>query len=280
MLMMKKVNRKDWIACIIITIIAVIYPDCFGILPIIASVCMVYIVSGFPDDNNECREGDKKTYFLIFVSTGIAYFIYFMIGSGQWNNGLVLQNEIIILPTYAILFVYVIPLIWLRKQKNLNIRKMFSFDKETRKISLLICIIYFYYSCAQISIYYIESSIISKWMPLHMMVQSFWVAAVAEELFFRGYIYNLLKKVCCTTYAQMVSSLIFTFSHFNLLIKLINEGVTVQIIINYISIFVLGWCSAFIYEKRKNLIPSIVLHTCVNDFFKYFIILGIQNLSS
>jgi membrane protease YdiL (CAAX protease family) len=113
-----------------------------------------------------------------------------------------------------------------------------------------------------------------------MMVQSFWVAAVAEELFFRGYIYNLLKKVCCTTYAQMVSSLIFTFSHFNLLIKLINEGVTVQIIINYISIFVLGWCSAFIYEKRKNLIPSIVLHTCVNDFFKYFIILGIQNLSS
>lgn len=279
MLMKNKViNWKDWIACISITVAAVVYADCFGVLPIIASVCMLYAVSGFTVDNDEMKEKKGITIFIILISTVIAYYIYFMIGSGQWNRGLVIQKEIIILPTYAMLFIYIVPVIWMARQKNHCLKGFFLFDRETRKLSFLICIIYIYYSFARVSVYYTESKMISGLMPVHMMAQAFWVASVAEELFFRGYIYNLLKKVCLAKQARMISALIFTFSHFNLLFKVINEGMTVQIITNYISIYILGWCCAFIYEKKKSLIPCIVLHACVDNFFKYLIILGIQNL--
>lgn len=271
------INWKDWIACFVITVVAVAYSDSFGILPIIASLCMLYAVSGFPPDNNELEEKKSVTIFIISVSTGIAYFIYFMIGSGQWNNGLVIHNEIIIFPTCAMLFIYIMPLIWMIRQKNHCIREIFSFDRETRKVTLLICVIYIYYSFARISFYYTESKMISEWMPMHMIIQSFWVAAVAEELFFRGYIYNLLKKVCHAKKARILSAFIFTFSHFNILFKLMDEGISLPIITNYISIFILGWSCAFIYEKKKSLIPCIVLHACVNNFFKYLLIMGIQN---
>lgn len=278
MLDKRNINWKDWIACCVITVISVAYSDSFGILPIIASLCILYEISGFPPDNNKIDEKKWVTIFELSVSTGVAYFIYFMIGSGQWNNGLVIHNEIIIFPTYAMLFIYITPLIWMARQKNSCIKETFSFDRETRKVTILICAIYFYYSLARISVYIEESKMISEWMPIHMMIQSFWVAAVAEELFFRGYIYNLLKKICYVKKARILSAFIFTFSHFNIIFKIVEEGISLYIIANYISIFILGLACAFIYEKKRSLIPCIVLHTCVDNFFKYLLILGAQNI--
>jgi len=162
-------------------------------------------------------------------------------------------------------------------QKSDVLKNSFRLDRESAKITFIMLIVFIYHSLARISPYLQERLNVSDNMAIHMIVQAFFVAALAEELFFRGYLYNLLKKTCRICVAQHISAFIFTFSHFNLLFRALNEGLVFRVFSNYIAIYFLGWTMAYIYERKKSLIPCILFHACIDSAIKYIFILVLNN---
>ncbi|MBU1862678.1 MAG: CPBP family intramembrane metalloprotease [Candidatus Omnitrophica bacterium] len=81
-----------------------------------------------------------------------------------------------------------------------------------------------------------------------------------EEIFFRGFCYNAIKKKWGVRAAMIVTASFFAFIH--------------QSTFSFIPIFFLGFILAYLYEKRGTLIPSITLHIVHNSLFiGYFFLL-------
>lgn len=76
------------------------------------------------------------------------------------------------------------------------------------------------------------------------------VAPVAEEIFFRGFIYGGMRNLWGVGWGMVVSSVVFALVH-------ITPGVLVPI-------FVIGLVLAYLYERTGSLWPSIILHALVN----------------
>jgi membrane protease YdiL (CAAX protease family) len=79
------------------------------------------------------------------------------------------------------------------------------------------------------------------------------LAPIAEEILFRGIIYNSMRQKHQMWSALLFSSLIFAFVHGQL--------------IHFGEIFIMGLLLAYLYERTKSLVPSIVLHIAVNLLF-------------
>lgn len=76
------------------------------------------------------------------------------------------------------------------------------------------------------------------------------IAPIAEELIFRGLIYNRAKAYFGHIYAVILSSLIFAFYHGNA--------------VQFIYALVIGLMMAYIYEKFGSLKAPIIFHICCN----------------
>jgi len=76
------------------------------------------------------------------------------------------------------------------------------------------------------------------------------VAPVAEEIFFRGFLYGGMRNLWGVGWGLVVSSVVFALVH-------LTPGVLVPI-------FVIGLVLAYLYERTESLWPSIVLHALVN----------------
>lgn len=76
------------------------------------------------------------------------------------------------------------------------------------------------------------------------------LAPVAEEIFFRGFLYGGLRARIGVIGAMLASTLFFTALHFS--------------IDAFIPIFVLGLFLAWLYEKTGSLYPGIILHAANN----------------
>ncbi len=76
------------------------------------------------------------------------------------------------------------------------------------------------------------------------------IAPIAEETFFRGFMYGGLRGRIGAVGAMLVSTLFFTALHFS--------------IDQFIPIFFLGLFLAWLYEKTGSLYPGILLHATNN----------------
>lgn len=76
------------------------------------------------------------------------------------------------------------------------------------------------------------------------------VASVAEEAFFRGFVYSALRKRFGVWTGIFVSAIIFALFHARLWL--------------FIPVAVMGAILAFLYEKEKSLGPSILVHALNN----------------
>jgi hypothetical protein len=83
------------------------------------------------------------------------------------------------------------------------------------------------------------------------------LAPVTEELLFRGFLQNWLKKHLGRNPALFFSSLAFAFFHFSFL-----QGLNNIPIIS--TLFILGLALGFIYERQHSLSASILLHSFFN----------------
>jgi membrane protease YdiL (CAAX protease family) len=79
-----------------------------------------------------------------------------------------------------------------------------------------------------------------------------------EEIFFRGFAYNLFKKTIGIFWGVLVSALFFAYIHANLA--------------SFFPIFCLGILLAYLYEKTGSLIPSITVHVIHNSLSLIFLL--------
>lgn len=86
------------------------------------------------------------------------------------------------------------------------------------------------------------------------------VAPIAEEIFFRGFLYGGLRGRIGVVGAMLVSTVFFTALHLSLEL--------------FIPIFVLGLFLAWLYEYTGSLYPGMMLHAANNAFslILYFIL--------
>jgi len=100
----------------------------------------------------------------------------------------------------------------------------------------------------------LASKLINKgqpgWLRLYMGWLVMFVAPVAEETFFRGYVYAVFWKRWGTTVGLLLSSLLFALVHMYLL--------------HFLPVFLLGLVLGLAYEWRKTLVTPIVAHSVMN----------------
>lgn len=76
------------------------------------------------------------------------------------------------------------------------------------------------------------------------------VGPVIEELFFRGFIYNALKRYAGTIASAIITAAIFSALHTN--------------IVGFLPIMILGLLLAYLYEKTGTLVAPITVHIIHN----------------
>jgi len=91
---------------------------------------------------------------------------------------------------------------------------------------------------------------------------------LVEEIFFRGVMYNAIKRKIGVFWGIVITSVLFSFLHTHAL---------EYFLVGFIPIVVLGVVLAYLYEKTGSLIPSFTLHVLNNlgsvimvFAFKYF----------
>jgi len=91
---------------------------------------------------------------------------------------------------------------------------------------------------------------------------------IIEEIFFRGVMYNAVKRKLGVFRAILITSALFSFLH---------THAFEYFLVGFIPIMILGMALAYLYEKTGSLIPSITLHVLNNVgsvfmvfLFKYF----------
>jgi len=82
---------------------------------------------------------------------------------------------------------------------------------------------------------------------------------VIEEVFFRGFMYNTVKKRFGVLIAMLLSAGVFSALHTN--------------IAGFLPIMILGILMAYLYEKTSSLIPSIAVHILHNSIIVGFVFL-------
>lgn len=88
------------------------------------------------------------------------------------------------------------------------------------------------------------------WTLIYLAVVLVVVTPVAEELFFRGYLYAALRSRWGRPASLLVSAAVFSVFHFY--------------IIQLLPIFVAGLLFALLYEHRGSLVAPVVAHALVN----------------
>ena len=85
------------------------------------------------------------------------------------------------------------------------------------------------------------------------------VAPITEELIFRGMMYPLLKKGMGVLWGCIISSLIFSFIHYNIL--------------SFSVLFVFSCCLTYIYERSNSIAVPIISHSIFNGIMVVLILL-------
>lgn len=89
-----------------------------------------------------------------------------------------------------------------------------------------------------------------------------------EEIVFRGYIQTRLSQLYKDTITPIViTSLLFVFSHFPLIIFVLHYSVR-NILAYSVLLFVLGMFNGFVFMRTKSLTAPIIMHT-IWDFVTY-----------
>jgi uncharacterized protein len=83
------------------------------------------------------------------------------------------------------------------------------------------------------------------------------VGPVIEELFFRGFVYTALRRKISAPVAILTSAVFFAWLHMTL--------------IGFFPILMLGLLLAYLYEKSRTLVPSIIVHIVHNTAIVLFI---------
>lgn len=212
------------------------------------------------------NNSSKKSCILMSVFAIIFCLVLrYLFGIGRLDRGLKINNFSVI-PTYTI-FVYIaIALFWRKK----NIQTIIKSKSKLVKQIIIIC----FPVIASSVLYQLMHTVIVR--DIQADVYEIWscifIAAVVEELFFRGFLYELLIKVFSDSkiIAAVVSSAVFAVWHYNLIV-LIIYNCNFEVLYNFICVFSLGLITCYLYDKSNTIITAIVFHSINNGVIIYFL---------
>lgn len=169
-----------------------------------------------------------------------------------------------IIPTHW-LFVYVmLSMVWQIREKKL--RQLCQFDvKKAFFICLPLVVVNVFAFFASHKVF------VEVYGLLYEIWSALFTAACLEELFFRGYLYELLKKTTNNKMAAVLSSLVFVIWHTSL-VRMLFSGFGVDVMQNLITIWGLGIIETIIYERTNSLITCILFHAVNNGIIMYTIL--------
>ena len=96
-----------------------------------------------------------------------------------------------------------------------------------------------------------------------MAVLSFLLVGVAEEIIFRGFLFNGMKKTGRLTVAIVVSAITFGMGH---IVNLLTGHATAETLVQMIFAVAWGFVFTFAYLKGGSLLPCIAIHGLIDAF--------------
>ena len=96
-----------------------------------------------------------------------------------------------------------------------------------------------------------------------MAVLSFLLVGVAEEIIFRGFLFNGMKKTGRLTVAIVVSAITFGMGH---IVNLLTGHATAETLVQMIFAVAWGFLFTFPYLKGGSLLPCIAIHGLIDAF--------------
>ena len=96
-----------------------------------------------------------------------------------------------------------------------------------------------------------------------MAVLSFMLVGVAEEIIFRGFLFNGMRKTGRLTVAIVVSAITFGMGH---IVNLLTGHATAETLVQMIFAVAWGFLFTFAYLKGGSLLPCIAIHGLIDAF--------------
>ena len=96
-----------------------------------------------------------------------------------------------------------------------------------------------------------------------MAVLSFLLVGVAEEIIFRGFLFNGMRKTGRLTVAIVVSAITFGMGH---IVNLLTGHATAETLVQMIFAVAWGFMFTFAYLKGGSLLPCIAIHSLIDVF--------------
>ncbi|MFC1631725.1 lysostaphin resistance A-like protein [Candidatus Omnitrophota bacterium] len=100
----------------------------------------------------------------------------------------------------------------------------------------------------------------SIWVLCYTTIMVVFLGPVVEEVFFRGFAYNAIKRKIGKTSAMLLTAAIFAGLHANL--------------IGFLPIMALGFLLVYMYEKTGSLVSSITIHILHNGVMVLLLFFG------
>ena len=96
-----------------------------------------------------------------------------------------------------------------------------------------------------------------------MAVLSFLLVGVVEEIIFRGFLFNGMRKTGRLTVAIVVSAITFGMGH---IVNLLTGHATAETLVQMIFAVAWGFLFTFAYLKGGSLLPCIAIHGLIDAF--------------
>jgi membrane protease YdiL (CAAX protease family) len=246
----------------------------FGIAYILAMLAMMSILyPGWSELRNTISEGvtSRRNAIYTFCFTFIILFIRdILIEIGLGGPSLIFEGSVFF-PSYLLLLNFAIPIVWGICSDREALRTFYYINKRIL-FALLLMIIPFVFTNLLLMLDNQHTSVYTTNILVELVFQLFIGAALGEELLFRGFLYNVLKKFMKTKWAIMVTSMLFSLSHIGLLTQVFRE-LNMFSLFNLVVIFFLGVMTCLLYEKSKSLILPIAFHALFNGTLGYLLML-------
>jgi membrane protease YdiL (CAAX protease family) len=96
-----------------------------------------------------------------------------------------------------------------------------------------------------------------------MAVLSFLLVGVAEEIIFRGFLFNGMRRTGSLTVAVVVSAITFGMGH---IVNLLTGHATMETLVQIVFAVAWGFLFTFAYLKGGSLLPCIAIHGLIDVF--------------
>lgn len=239
----------------VIYIIPLIYYDQYGLLIYLSMFSAIFFINRDKKENDSVNLRKVNELLILIGFIAMAYALIYLYYVGYMASKPYVYILFYLLSPFFALYFLDIP--WIKKMFQINLLIL----KDTFKLCWPLIFISVQWSILSIEVYNLKDII-------YNLYQCIIIAAIPEEIFFRGFLYRRFKTIINAYAAKIVTSLVFAFWHITLVMGYLNFK-DVSSLINLISIFVLGYLCCELIDRYESVFPCIVIHAGINGMFRY-----------